>query len=117
MTTTRPTTFGELMRRLSPELPSAYSCPPIVASAVELDRPPGARQRTFWVLLHSPTEGGVKLFHAKPVRAKNLSIRIQADSGEVVQALVTVAHSSPRGGLYETTATFQRVNHDVGQLA
>jgi hypothetical protein len=88
-----------------------------VASAVELDRPSGGRQGAFWVVLHSPTEGGVKLFHAKPVRAKNLSIRIQAETGEVVQALVTVAHSSSRGGLYETTANFQRVNHDVGQVA
>ncbi|HEV3344465.1 MAG TPA: hypothetical protein VG125_29075, partial [Pirellulales bacterium] len=107
--TPRPTTFGELIRRLSPEVPNACSCPPIVASAVELDPPPGARQRAFWVLLHSPTDGSVRLFHAKPVRAKHLSIRIQAEGGEVVQALVTVAHSSSRGGLYETTADFQRV--------
>jgi hypothetical protein len=115
--TPRPTTFGELIRRLSPELPGVCSAPPIVASAVELDRPPGSRARAFWVLLHSATEGGVKLFHAKPVRAKNLSIRIQADGGEVIQALVTVIHSCARGALYETTVAFQRVNHDVGQLA
>ncbi|HWB11259.1 MAG TPA: hypothetical protein VG826_18665 [Pirellulales bacterium] len=57
------------------------------------------------------------MFHSKPVRAKNLSIRIQAESGEVIQALVTVAHSRPKGVLYETTADFQRVNHDVGQPA
>jgi hypothetical protein len=115
--TPRPTTFGDLIRRLSPAVSGTSSCPPIVASAVELDHPQGSRPRSFWVLLHSATDAGVKLFHSKPVRAKNLSIRIQADSGEVIQALVTVAQSRPKGVLYETTADFQRVNHDVGQLA
>ena len=115
--TPRPTTFGELIRRLSPDHSGACSCPPVVASAVELDLPPRSRARPFWVLLHLPADGSVTLFHAKPVRAKNLSIRIQADTGEVIQARVMVLRSCARGGLFETTAAFQRVSHDVGQLA
>jgi hypothetical protein len=114
----RPITFGDLIRRLAPESPDdASGNPPLVASAVELDRPQGPRGRAFWVILHSVTDHDMKLLHARPMRAANLSIRIQAESGEVVRTLVTVAESHPKGDLYETTASFQRVGLDIGRVA
>ena len=111
----RPTTFGALMRRLTPELPTGtYRCPPIVASAVEIDEPPDMQREPFWVVIHSLTDRDVRLLHAAPVRAKYLSVTIEADRGEVVQAIVTAIGSGPKGDLYETTAEFQRPGPQIG---
>lgn len=113
----RPITFGELMRRLAPDLPSGtYRCAPIVASAVGIDEPPGSPCRPFWVVVHSLTDCDVRLLHAAPIRAKHLSVRIEADRGEIVQAILTATCSAPKGELYETTAEFQPIGFDIEQL-
>ena len=113
----RPTTFGELLRRLTPDLPSGtYRCPPIVASAVVIDDSAECQSQPFWVVVHSLTDCDMRLLHAAPIRAKHLSVRIEAGRGETVQAILTATCSAPKGELYETTAEFQRIGFDVEQF-
>lgn len=114
----RPITFGDLVRRLAPELPDDALCnPPLIASATELERPRGVRPRGFWVIVHTVTDDGMKLIHARPIRSKQLSIRIESESGEVLHSLVTLGACQAKGELYETTANFQRVGLDIGRVA
>lgn len=114
----RPTTFGELIARFLPEPPAdAYRLAPVVGSAVEMAPENGGKSPRFWVLIHSVTDSGVVLLHQHRLRSRTISVRLAADSGEAVQALLAVSGSQPRGELFETTAQFQHAGLDVGQLS
>ncbi|HVA48497.1 MAG TPA: hypothetical protein VNH11_19185 [Pirellulales bacterium] len=121
--THRPTTFGELIHRLATAEPGdVYRISPIVATAVEWDSAEedaaaDGQQQPFWVVMHSVSDDGVRLLHAGPLRANQVSIRIQAESGEVVRAIFAVAASQPKGEIYETLAQFHRVGLDAGKLS
>jgi hypothetical protein len=78
-----PKAFGELIRRLMPADARALS--PIVATAWETAGGPGARQPRFWVVIHSVTDRGMKLLHARPLRPTCLSLRIEVAGGEVLR--------------------------------
>ncbi|HVX16272.1 MAG TPA: hypothetical protein VHC22_34115 [Pirellulales bacterium] len=113
-----PTSFVELIRRLAPDVPEdTCGCPPLVASAIEMQAATGKRQRPFWVIVHSLTDHGLRLLHARPLHSTGLCLRIQTKDGAVVQAMLVAKESHPNGPLFETSAEFHRVGLDVGQLA
>lgn len=99
--------FGDLLGRLSaPSEASARQFRPLVASAIEMnDDGPTLRPR-LWVILHSVTNSGMQLIHSQRLRTNKLAVRIESPTGEVVQVLLSVASTDPRGELYETTAQF-----------
>jgi hypothetical protein len=89
----------------------------MVATAMELRPGANRQQQAFWVVLHTVTDRGMKLLHANPLRAEYVSLRVQADGGEALQAMLNVAAGSrPNGPLYETQAEFQHAGFDVANL-
>lgn len=113
----RPKTFADLIRRFVPDLPDdAYPICPLAATALEMDATLVGKQKAFWVVVHSVTDRGVKLLHAKPVRGSCLSLRIQVEGGEVVQAMLAVAGSRSQGPLYETQAEFEHAGLGASKL-
>ncbi|HVX09708.1 MAG TPA: hypothetical protein VHC22_00765 [Pirellulales bacterium] len=104
-----PVDFGDLITRVAaPAVPSARVCRPVVASATELpDNGPISNPR-LWVILHTITRSTVQLLHSRPLRCDKLSVRIDGPSGEIINVLLAVASTAPRGEIYETTASFYR---------
>ncbi|MGH7137977.1 MAG: hypothetical protein ACREHD_19685, partial [Pirellulales bacterium] len=94
--------------RAAPALPDdAYHCPPIVATALEMTADQAGSRRPFWVLIHSVTDRGMTLLHARPLGGSGVSLRIDGDHGEAIHVSLTTGGSQPRGKLYETQAEFE----------
>lgn len=111
----RPTTFGELLRRIMPgQATRKQSDLSMSASAIPLHGRPtenlaGASAlpgRPLSVVLHSVNARGMLLTHAQPMRAKQIAVRISLATGEVLQVLLTLGRSRKNGDLYETQAEF-----------
>ncbi len=111
----RPTTFGDLLRRIAPgqaarkqsELSLAASAVPLhgelagnLAGGISLPGPP------FSVVLHSVTTRGMRLTHTQPMSSKQIAVRISLITGEMIQVLLSVGRSRKTGDLYETQARF-----------
>ena len=112
----RPRTLDDLIGRIAPAaLDDVYNLAPIVATAAEAGAA-SSTQRRFWVVVHSVTDRGLKLLHARPIRANCILLRIEAEGGEVVQTMLVVSGSHPNGQLYETEAQFQHARLDVASV-
>lgn len=111
--TQRPTTFGELISRLASVEPgNCYRLAPVVATATDWEpRPNGAagseQASPFWVVLHSVSDYGLKLLHARPLPARNIAVRVEGAGGDVLQVILAITDSVAKGDLYESTAQFQ----------
>jgi hypothetical protein len=110
----RPATFGELLSRIAPPSPpGAFACQPIIASAVELgadDRPLG---RPLWVVVHGVTDADMRLIHARPIRAKKLSVHFTPSTGEILRITLEAMASRQQGELYETRAEFSQFGQEI----
>jgi len=96
------------MDQLTSTEPNARQIRPVVASAVEIDGEGPSRDTRSWVILHSITDLGLRLIHARSFRAEKLAVRIESPTGEIVQVLVALTSTAEKGDLYETTACFSR---------
>lgn len=105
----RPTTFGQLLRRLMPPAPAASQARgPFIASATELPEATASDDRRSWVILHSVTNTELRLIHPRPIASREIVVHFPAASGEILRIVLTMAGSEQRGELYETTARFLR---------
>jgi hypothetical protein len=99
--------FGDLLGLLiAPSEPSVRHYKPLVASAMEIDDEGPTLRPRLWVILHSVTNSGLQLIHARHLKTKKLAVRIESPTGEIVQVLLSVMSTDSRGELYETTAEF-----------
>ena len=103
----RPTTFGQLLRRLfSPNPGIVQNQGPLIASAKELAATAKDDDASLWVILHSVTDSDVRLIHSRPLSAGELAVQIPVPSGEVLRVMLTTADSEKKGDLYESTGQF-----------
>jgi hypothetical protein len=103
----RPTTFGQLLRRLaSTEAAAAYDFGPVIASAREEAPSPAGGSSPRWVILHSITDYELRLIHPRPLAAPQFTVQIAVESGEVLSVVLTAVGSEQKGELYESTAQF-----------
>lgn len=103
----RPTTFGQLLRRLtSPNPGIVQNQGPLIASAKEVAATSKDDGSSLWVILHSITDSDVRLIHSRPLSARELAVQIPVPSGEVLNVMLTTADSQKKGELYESTGQF-----------
>ena len=102
-----PVDFGDLIARvMPPPVPSALACRPMVGSATELSDEGQSGSRRLWVIVHTITRSGMRLFHSRPLRGHKLAVRIDTPGGESVNVTLAVHSTVPHGQLFETTASF-----------
>jgi hypothetical protein len=103
----RPTTFGQLLRRLSSPNPGiVQNQGPLIASAKEIAEASQGDDACLWVILHSITDSDVRLIHSRPLSAREIAVQIPVPSGEVLSVMLTTADSEKKGDLYESTGQF-----------
>lgn len=103
----RPTTFGQLLHRLtSTKAAAAQVYGPVIASATEEAPSPAGEGAPRWVILHSITDDGLRLIHPRPLASPEFTVQIPVESGEILSVVLIAVGSQQKGELYETTAQF-----------